>query len=117
MREVGEADGRGWTPGQLIRRARRERGVSQAELAVRAGTTQSAISRLESDLVSPTIDHLMRLLLCLGCELTVTATPLGSWADEHDLRSWQARGMDERLTAASSTLGQLAEIAGAARDR
>jgi len=34
---------------KLIRRLRREAGLTQAELAARVGTTQSVISRLESD--------------------------------------------------------------------
>ncbi|MDP9227535.1 MAG: helix-turn-helix domain-containing protein, partial [Actinomycetota bacterium] len=41
------------TPGQLLREARRRHGVSQKRLAIRAGTTQSAISRIEGDRVSP----------------------------------------------------------------
>ena len=37
------------TPGELLKQARRRHGVSQGSLAVRAGTTQSAISRIERD--------------------------------------------------------------------
>ena len=106
---------RGRTPGQLVRHARLERGVSQAELAVRAGTTQSAISRIESDQVSPTIDYLSRLLTCLGCDLTLGVATMDTWADESDLRSWQVLDMGERLVAASATLEQFGDLAAAAR--
>jgi transcriptional regulator with XRE-family HTH domain len=57
------------TPGELLREARRRRGVSQARLAVRAGTTQSAISRIERDQVSPTVETLRSLLHLLGEDL------------------------------------------------
>src|SRR5215213_2371072 len=50
------------TPGHLLREARRRHGVSQARLAIRAGTTQSAISRIERDQVSPTVETLRGLL-------------------------------------------------------
>jgi transcriptional regulator with XRE-family HTH domain len=62
----------------LLREARRRHGVSQARLAIRAGTTQSAISRIERDHVSPTIETLRELLHLLGEGLvleTVAADP------------------------------------------
>ena len=62
------------TPGQLLREARRKHGVSQARLAIRAGTTQSAISRIESDRVSPTVETLRELLHMLGEDLVLEAT-------------------------------------------
>jgi transcriptional regulator with XRE-family HTH domain len=63
------------TPGELLRDARRRHGVSQKGLATRAGTTQSAISRIERDHVSPSIETLRELLYLLGEELSLgTAT-------------------------------------------
>jgi transcriptional regulator with XRE-family HTH domain len=59
------------TPGELLREARRRHGVSQAQLAIRAGTRQSAISRIESGRVSPTFETVHTLLDLLGEELTV----------------------------------------------
>jgi transcriptional regulator with XRE-family HTH domain len=59
------------TPGQLLREARRRYGVSQAQLAIRAGTRQSAISRIESGRVSPTFETLQTLLDLLGENLTI----------------------------------------------
>lgn len=105
------------SPGRMIRRAREERGVTQAQLAVRAGTTQSAISRLEADLLSPTVDHLVRIVACLGCELVLAAEPMEPRAERADLRAWQEGETAERLQAAVRTLGQLGAIAGSARDR
>lgn len=59
------------TPGELLREVRRRHGVSQKRLAIRAGTTQSAISRMENDRVSPTFETLGELLFLLGEDLTV----------------------------------------------
>jgi transcriptional regulator with XRE-family HTH domain len=59
------------TPGELLRDARRRHGVSQRSLATRASTTQSAISRIERDRVSPSIETLRELLYLLGEDLTL----------------------------------------------
>jgi transcriptional regulator with XRE-family HTH domain len=66
-------------PGELLRDVRRRRGVSQQVLAERAGTTQSAISRIERGRVSPSIDTLWELLYLLGedLELSVQARDSG----------------------------------------
>lgn len=58
-------------PGEVLRDARRRRGVSQKQLAIRARTKQSAISRIESGRVSPTFETLRTLLDLLGDELTI----------------------------------------------
>jgi transcriptional regulator with XRE-family HTH domain len=44
------------TPGELLREARAKHGVSQKRLAMRASTTQSAISRIERDRISPSVE-------------------------------------------------------------
>ena len=63
------------TPGEILREARLRHEVSQEELAIRAGTTQSAISRIEKDRVSPSIETLEKLLFVLGEDLVVRAEP------------------------------------------
>jgi transcriptional regulator with XRE-family HTH domain len=60
-------------PGQLLREARLRHEVSQERLARRAGTTQSAISRIEQERVSPTVQTLAELLRLLGEELVLGA--------------------------------------------
>src|SRR5580704_14847138 len=47
--------------GSAVRAARRRAGVSQVELAERAGTSQPSIARLEKGLVSPTVITLDRI--------------------------------------------------------
>jgi len=52
-------------------------GLSQAELARRCGTTQSAIARLENGGRPPRIDTLLKLADALGCDLAVELRPRG----------------------------------------
>jgi transcriptional regulator with XRE-family HTH domain len=69
------------TPGELLKEARRRHGVSQKRLAMRAGTTQSAISRLERDRVSPSVETLSELLYLLGEDLTLGSAARDSGID------------------------------------
>ena len=73
----------------LIRMARRRAGLTQAELAARAGTSQAAISAYESGRRSPSVDTLARVLLAAGFELRMRM----SQPDTHE----QARAMAESL--------------------
>lgn len=57
--------------GTLLRRARKRAGLSQVELAARAGVTQSVISAYESGQRQPTIPALARLIDAAGFELTL----------------------------------------------
>ncbi len=54
---------------------RAARQLSQAELAVLCGTTQSAIARLERGLRAPRIDTLARVAEALDCSLVVRLEP------------------------------------------
>ena len=56
-----------------VLRARTEAGLTQAEVAARTGTTQSAVARLESGAAkhSPSIATLQRYARALGCRVEV----------------------------------------------
>lgn len=69
------------TPGQLLHEARKRHEVSQKQLAMRASTTQSAISRIERDRVSPSVETLRELLYLLGEDLTLKAEERDSGID------------------------------------
>lgn len=56
-------------------RARTNARLSQAELARRLGTTQSAIARLEGGNVSPTLSTLKRYAEATGARLQVEVVP------------------------------------------
>jgi transcriptional regulator with XRE-family HTH domain len=54
---------------RILNMARRRAGLTQRELARRAGIPQPSISRIERDQVSPTVDTLERLLRACDQEL------------------------------------------------
>jgi transcriptional regulator with XRE-family HTH domain len=54
---------------------RRDRGLSQRELADMCGTTQSAIARVERGVRPPRLDTLLRIAGALDCELAVELRP------------------------------------------
>lgn len=56
----------------LIREARRRARLTQAELAARAGTTQSAVARWEAGKALPSLEKLRELVDCCGLELVVS---------------------------------------------
>ena len=57
-----------------IVRARHELRLTQAQLAERMGTTQNAVSRLESGESDPRLDTLVRAARAMGRELAVGFT-------------------------------------------
>lgn len=61
--------------GAMVRELRLEAGLSQEELAQRAGMTQPALSRLERGGGVPTIAVLDRIAGALHATLTVSMTP------------------------------------------
>jgi transcriptional regulator with XRE-family HTH domain len=99
--------------GSLIREARRRHGLGQAELAKRLGTSQPAISRIEHDQVSPTVETLERILNALGETLRVSILPLSlpapgaSNQSIAELRADYRLSPEERLAQAA----QLSEVA------
>lgn len=90
-------DGSRKSPGTLLREARERRGVSQKRLAVRASTTQSAISRIERDRVSPTVDTLSSLLHVLGEELILDSRDRDWGIDRSQVRERLRLSPQERV--------------------
>ncbi len=62
--------------GRRVRELRVRQGLSQTELARRAGMTQPAVARFEAGGTVPTLPVLERLARSLGAELTVRLAPL-----------------------------------------
>ena len=60
------------TAGALLRQARQRAGLSQVELAARAGVTQSVISAYESGHRQPSVPMLATLIEAAGYELAAT---------------------------------------------
>ena|SRR5688572_3988870 len=63
------------TPAKLLRDARTRAGLSQRELARRAGTAQSVVARIERGQTSPTWETLERLLAVAGERLSPQTQP------------------------------------------
>jgi predicted nucleotidyltransferase/DNA-binding XRE family transcriptional regulator len=59
------------TAGALLRQARKRAGLSQVDLAARAGVAQSVISAYESGQRQPSVPALARLVDAAGFELTL----------------------------------------------
>jgi transcriptional regulator with XRE-family HTH domain len=81
----------------LLREARQRHGVSQRRLALRARTSQDAISRIERGAESPTLDRLAHLLMALGERLE-----LDSVAAAQEDAGVPPRSARERLREAAS---------------
>ncbi len=59
-------------PGQILSEARRRAGLSQDELAERAGTSRPTLSSYENGRRSPTLQTATRILAAAGYELAAT---------------------------------------------
>jgi transcriptional regulator with XRE-family HTH domain len=94
----------------LLREARTRQGISQRSLALRARTSQDAISRIERGVESPTLERLSHLLTMLGEGLELNTVALAD-AQGHVARLTPR----ERLREAASwnLVATELEIAGA----
>ena len=82
--------------GLLIREARLRAGLTQRELAVRLGTSHSAVARWETGAVGPSWDAVVAAIRQAGFELRVSVVD----PDDHDWVLAQERlrrSPDERL--------------------
>jgi transcriptional regulator with XRE-family HTH domain len=103
------------TPATLIHDARRAAGLTQAELASRLGTTQSAIARLEAADSNPRIDTLDRALRACGRRLSMEASPERSSIDETLVARQLRLSPKERLRSFDRVYAETRKIALAGR--
>lgn len=100
----------------LVRLARSKAGITQAELAERAGVTQQAISAYETGRMDPTLTTLRKLVAAAGFDLRMHLEKL----DDHDssleaaLESVPAetRAAIERASRERAEAARLARIRG-----
>ena len=100
-------------PAALIRSTRERLGLSQRQLALRAGTTQAAVSRIERGVVSPTFATLRGLMVAMGEEPVLGARRLPTDWDPAHMGSTLARTPGERLALAISWNRMAGRLAGA----
>lgn len=110
------------TCGQFLADRRRQHGLSQREVALRAGTTQASVSRIERDEVSPSLSTLNRLVEAMGDALTIAAVPLadspprGGNVSVGRLRSgFDELSPEERLERAGALSRSLSQLATSTR--
>lgn len=105
--------------GHLIRLRREANGLTQSQLALRAGSTQAAISRLERGELSPTIETVERLLAVMGEEAEITVRRGVLNCDRERLRALRNRPPAERMNQAMgwNRLAGQVSLAGAAAHR
>jgi transcriptional regulator with XRE-family HTH domain len=90
------------TAGELLREARLRHGLTQKQLAIRAGSTQSAISRIERGHVSPTVETLEALLHQMNEEL-ILGTQEVDWGFDRTLYDVTlARSVEQRIRDAGA---------------
>ncbi len=113
-------------PGALVRDARRRHGLDQRTLARRAGTSQTQLSRIERNEVSPSVSTLVRVLGALGERLELRSernAPAGVQSTFPDHTSERARELATstpsrrvmEAIALSRTATRIAAAASAAR--
>jgi transcriptional regulator with XRE-family HTH domain len=107
-----------WAP--LLQEARTRAGLTQRELARRAGTAQSVVARVERGQTSPTLETLARLLAATGFNLNtelvpaLTADPLIE-AFKRDIdRSLLRRNLEKTVDERVRSLQALSRLAGEA---
>ena len=73
-RRAAEERANAFFTGQIIEEARKNVGMTQAELAERIGTNKSYISRVETGRTEPKVSTFYRIVAALG--LSVQLTPI-----------------------------------------
>jgi transcriptional regulator with XRE-family HTH domain len=85
------------TPGELIKELRTKHRLSQRELAYRAGTSQSAIARIEAGDEDITWARLQAILAAMGDQPLLSSARLPSRYDPGDLTRDRAMSPEGRL--------------------
>lgn len=86
-------------PAELVKTLRLENGLTQRELAHRAGTSQPAVARIESGAEDVTWTRLRSILAAMGEEPVLDTQRLASRYDFDDLMRERAMSPEERLAA------------------
>ena len=69
--------------------ARNQQNITQEELALRAGTQKSNISRFESGSYNPSLDFITKLARSLGLEVNITLNKL-SYGENENLEAFKS---------------------------
>ncbi len=91
--------------GNLIKLARHDSGLSQRDLARRAGTSQAAVAAYESGRRSPSLATLARIVRAAGQDLRIQVVPY----EDHDeaMAAYEAALSPEARAALEQERGRL----------
>ena len=103
------------TPGGLIRDTRLRKGLSQRRLAHRAGTSQSAIARIERGEEEVTWPRLRSIMVAMGEEPVITSRPLPGRYDAFETVHLRAMTPAARLESGLNVNSFASELSAAGR--
>ena len=98
------------TPATIVRSARRAAGLTQSELAMRLGTTQSAVARLERPGSNPRIETLDAAVRATGNRLELRSVAANASSDEDQIRARLELSPAERLASFQSSQHNLSRL-------
>ena len=98
----------------LVREARKRAGLTQRELAEFAGTTQSALARVESGRTAPSFDQVLRLVRLCGFDLDIMLVERddSDYAQASRLRNLTAQERGVRAGQIADQMWQFREAGG-----
>jgi transcriptional regulator with XRE-family HTH domain len=103
------------TAGELLRETRKRHGLTQRQLAIRARTSQAAISRIERGVVSPSVETLGDLMWMMNEQLTLDAKPVDWGFDVSLIEARLALSPEERIRRGVTHSRRMNEIRGVAQ--
>lgn len=103
------------SPAVLLRSARLASGLTQEQLAVRAGVTQPTIAALERPGSNPRIGTLARILDLTGHRLQLIAPVAGPSVDESLIREHLRRPMADRIRGIEPLHEEALKLSGSIR--
>lgn len=99
----------------LLRRARLEAGLTQAQLAQRAGTTQSVVARIEAPGANPRVESLEALLGAMHRGIELSDAPRLPPVDEGQIRDRLTLTPAQRLASFEASHRNLNDLVRRAR--
>lgn len=100
----------------ILRQARRQTGLTQRQLAGRAGVPQATVGRVEAGQIMPRVDTLERLLRAAGQELSANPRP-GIGVDRSQIRELLRQTPRRRLELAARDAAGLERLQPGSRRR
>jgi transcriptional regulator with XRE-family HTH domain len=95
-------------PAAILRHARQQSGLSQAQLGKRLGVSQAAVAKLEQPTSNPTVQTLARALRATGHSLKLSAPAMPAGVDKSLIRrhleltpAQRIRGLEQMYALAS----------------